>query len=542
MLKFINPNYDQIKSYAESIKTNDIVRLTSGSSWNTILLSDKCDKSKVKYLLHKDCIYEEDIHRSYQFGVLPVLTSDNIMSMGNKTFYFPKKIVPNDLGTVLNILLNYQQTHKDVSILPIVGFFTFNDMSNKNAVNKLCPVKRYVYKFQNKLFINIPCFHSFGGNHIINEHIYSNGDFVWLTVEPLCFNLVTGQGLIPDSVLFGGIPYNSLQVYLDNYFQKEITQFSDLKLDDEKTSVKYDHDSDKIGKMNILNLKNFQSAPTIGRNAELEMLEVTLAQDLKIPILVGESGVGKTAIIDELAYRIQMGNVPSFLKDQLLVEINPFEVVADTKYRGEFEKKLNDIITFCTSHNAIMVINEVHTIFGVGSSSNDANDMAEMLKMAIDREGLRIIGSTTKDEYEKVFASSALKRRFKKIAIDEPTDEMLYVIIKKVIEDYANKQGISSQLILQDYPSIIDIIINLTKKNHRTYDDIENNPSLSVDIIDTAFGYAKYYNSEILKLEHFEASILSNDRLYDSAKKEAIDEIKNLSVKNHEPIKILKKL
>lgn len=540
MLKFINPSYDQIKTYAESIKTNDIVSLTSGSSWHTILLSDKCMRSKVKYLLH-DCIYEEDIRKSYQLGVLPVLTSDNIMRMANRTFYFPKKIVPNDLSIMLTVLLNYQQTHKDVNILPTVGFFTFNDMNNKNAVNKLCPVKRYVYKFQDKLFIHMPYFHAFGGNHIINEQM-SYGDSMWLTVEPFCFNLAVGQGLISDSVLFGGIPYNSLQVYFDNYFQKEIIQFSDFKVEEVKPNIKYDTDSKKYEKMNILNKKIFHASQAIGRDAELEMLEVTLAQDLKIPILVGESGVGKTAIIDELAYRIQMGNVPSFLKNQILVEINPFETIADTKYRGEFEKKLNDIITFCTSHNAIMVMNEIHTIFGLGSSSNDANDMAEMLKIAIDRDGLRIIGSTTKAEYEKFFASNALKRRFKKIAIDEPTDEMLYLIIKKVIEDYAHKQGISSELILKDYPSIIDIIINLTKKKHRTYDDVENNPSLSVDIIDTAFGYAKYYSSEILKLEHFEASILSNDRLYDSAKRKAIDEIKNLSVKDYEPIKILTKL
>ena len=285
---------------------------------------------------------------------------------------------------------------------------------------------------------------------------------------------------------------------------------------------------EKFGR--ILNKNSYLSAPTIGREKELKNLMITLAQSKKSPLIVGESGVGKTSIVDELAYRITIGDVPKFFQGKLILEVTPSEVVAGCQYVGMFEDNMTKLMNLCEKYGIILFIDEIHTIYGVGSSKGKDNDMAAILKHYIDRTSLKVIGTTTEKEYNDYFSSDALKRRFEKVLVKEPEDEVLFQILDKVLNDCFIKDDIS----LEDEEirkQIINIIITATSKKHRVYNDVVNNPDLAISIIDKAVAYAKVFDSEVITIDHFIESFDSCDRIYDSAKNDAINALKKLKDK-----------
>ena len=295
---------------------------------------------------------------------------------------------------------------------------------------------------------------------------------------------------------------------------------------------------EKYGK--ILNNKNYIVAPTIGREKELKNLMITLAQDKKRPLIVGESGVGKTSKVDELAYRTRTGQVPGFLQGKIIVEITPGDLVAGCEFVGRFEENMTKVMKLCERLDAIVFIDEIHTIYGTGASLKKNNDMAAMLKHYIDRSNLKVIGTTTEKEYEKYFSNDALKRRFEKITVKEPTEDILYQIVNKVIEDYYLKNGIFFEN--ENIRSkIVNIILGATEKSYRIYNDIVNNPDLAISIVDKAFAFAKVYDSEFITAEHFIEGFECCDRIYESTKKQAIEKLKKLDTSITKPVqKILK--
>ncbi len=276
----------------------------------------------------------------------------------------------------------------------------------------------------------------------------------------------------------------------------------------------------------ILNKKKFISSPTVGREKELKSLMITLAQEKKKPLLVGESGVGKTAIVDELAYRMINGEVPSFLQGKLILEVTPSEIVAGCQYVGQFEEKMTKLMNLCERLDVILFIDEIHTIYGVGSTKNKDNDMASILKYYIDRTNLKVIGTTTTKEYNEFFSNDALKRRFERIQVNEPTKEVMFEIIEKVITDYCFKNGIyfENNNLKQ---LVINVILDATDKKHRVFNDMVNNPDLAISIIDKAFAFAKIYDCSFIGKEHFIESFELNDRIYDSAKETAISKLRS---------------
>jgi len=289
---------------------------------------------------------------------------------------------------------------------------------------------------------------------------------------------------------------------------------------------------EKFGK--VLNKKNYVVSPTIGREKELKNLMITLAQNKKRPLIVGESGVGKTALVEELVYRIKTGQVPRFLQNKIILEVIPTEVVAGCQYVGQFEENMTKLMKLCEKYDVIVFIDEIHTIYGIGSSKGKDNDMASMLKYYIDRTNLKVIGTTTEKEYNEFFSDDALKRRFEKIKVQEPTKEILYQIVDKVISDYFVTTGI---LFDNDNvkSQIVSIILESTEKGHRVYNDIVNNPDLSISIVDKAFAFAQVYDSEFITPEHFIESFEYCDRIYDFSKSQAIAKLKKLDVNVSKP-------
>lgn len=226
------------------------------------------------------------------------------------------------------------------------------------------------------------------------------------------------------------------------------------------------------------NLNEISSSldPVIGRDKEiLEIIEILKRKNKNNPLLIGEAGVGKTAVVEELARRIKNKQVPTFLENKTIYSINLGTLIAGTKYRGEFEEKLNTIINEIeASEDIILFIDEIHGIVGAGGAEG-AIDASNILKPALARGKLKLIGSTTTLEYKtSIEKDKALDRRFQKVLINEPTYEETKTILTKLKPHYEKYHNV-------EIPNkILDLTITLTNK----YIKNRKNPDKSIDILD----------------------------------------------------------
>lgn len=186
--------------------------------------------------------------------------------------------------------------------------------------------------------------------------------------------------------------------------------------------------------------------PVIGRENEIARVMQTLCRRKKNnPLLVGEPGVGKTAIAEGLALKISEGEVPDVIKDAKVYALDMGALVSGTKYRGDFEKRLKGIIAELTEEkNAILFVDEIHTMVGAGATSGGSMDASNLLKPALARGDLKCIGATTYAEYRNFFdKDKALSRRFAKIDVEEPSIEDTFTILKGVQHKYEDYHRIS---------------------------------------------------------------------------------------------------
>ncbi|EAK4279118.1 AAA family ATPase [Campylobacter upsaliensis] len=181
--------------------------------------------------------------------------------------------------------------------------------------------------------------------------------------------------------------------------------------------------------------------PLIGRDFELErMMQILLRRKKNNPILIGEAGVGKTAIVEGLALKISQGLVPDKLKNAKIFSLDLTGLLSGTKYRGDFERRIKEIIEgLMQIEGAILFIDEIHTIVGAGATGEGHTDFSNLLKPALSNGNLKCIGATTFMEYKNSFEKNkALSRRFAKINIDEPSKEECFLILKGLKEKYEN--------------------------------------------------------------------------------------------------------
>ena len=337
---------------------------------------------------------------------------------------------------------------------------------------------------------------------------------------------------IEDNLCNTAVECYELFRYFDDEYEEELKKIKYIYGNFLKKNDRFLNElKDELSKFGrVLNNVEYNVSPTIGRDRELEILIVTLAQKKKSPILVGDSGVGKTSIVDELCYRIQNDNVPLFLKDRLILEVRPNSLVAGKSYVGEFQKALDELINICIDNNVILFIDELHTIYGTGSSSNDDNDMASILLSYLERFELKVIGATTKIEYDKYFSDGALKRRFHSILIDELSYEKMKLVVDKVIRDFGNEYEIYYQDILND--ELVEILLTATRKESRVYFDVVNNPDLVISIIDRAYAYALCDDDSVLNKSHIINAINDCDRISSVAKEEAKLSIDYMDINN----------
>lgn len=219
--------------------------------------------------------------------------------------------------------------------------------------------------------------------------------------------------------------------------------------------------------------------PVIGRSKEVDDIVNVLAKRFKSNVLmVGDPGVGKTAIVEGLAQMIINKEVPDFLLDHELYSLEIGSLLAGSKYRGDFEEKVRDVLdALAAKKNAILFIDEAHTMQGAGSSSNGSVDFANMIKPAITKGTLKVIASTTWEEYYESFEKDrALMRRFYRVSVDEPSKESTVSILK----------GLSARLNDFHNVEITDEAIESAVEGATRYMQDRKNPDKSIDLLDAA--------------------------------------------------------
>lgn len=276
-------------------------------------------------------------------------------------------------------------------------------------------------------------------------------------------------------------------------------------------------------------VKNKDYEPITGREKELEnLIEILLRKNKNNPLLIGEPGIGKTALVESLAYKINNKDVPNELLNKKIISINISKIVSGTRYRGEFEEKLHKLIEhFEQNSNLIIFFDEIHTIVGAGGAEG-AIDASNIIKPYIARNKLKIIGATTTKEYYKsIYNDGALNRRFQTIVLKEPTtQETLNILLnsKKYYEKYHNVHITNKQL-----KTIVDLSTKYIKDRY--------NPDKSLDMLDKICSKIKYksYNaSNNIKINELERQklIFIKNKDYKKAK-----QISN-KINNHNTFKI----
>lgn len=235
----------------------------------------------------------------------------------------------------------------------------------------------------------------------------------------------------------------------------------------------------KYGRDLVEDVRNGKIDPIIGRDDEIRrVIEILSRKTKNNPVLIGSPGVGKTAVVEGLAWRIMKGDIPFGLKDKQLIELDMGALIAGAKYRGEFEERLKAVLDEVkqAEGNIILFIDELHNLVGAGKTEGSM-DAANLLKPMLARGELRCIGATTFDEYKKhIEKDAALERRFQKILVDEPSVEETISILRGLKDRFESHHGVN----------ILDeAIIAAAKLSHRYIND-RFLPDKAIDLIDEA--------------------------------------------------------
>lgn len=364
--------------------------------------------------------------------------------------------------------------NKNLQVTKMLNEYDITYESYKNEIIKIIGVG----KTNNTWFLYTPLLKRVIENAILDSKDEGNK----VTVERIFISLLEEGDGVANRVLLG------MNIDVDFLYDKFVDKFIYIKNVSGKKLLVEEYAVDFNDKCKTVGFD-----PVIGREDKVErIIEILLRRTKNNPLLIGDAGVGKTAIIEELARKIVNGEVPKKLATCRILSISMASLIAGTKYRGEFEERISKIISDLESNpDIILFIDEIHTLIGAGGAEG-AIDASNILKPYLARGKIKIIGATTKDEYSKYLENdNALDRRFQKIFIEEATLSEVKNILLNLRGIYEDFHGVK----ISD--KIIDLIVELSDR----YIPCGKQPDKAIDLLDESCSKASvienFYDKKI---------------------------------------------
>ena len=259
--------------------------------------------------------------------------------------------------------------------------------------------------------------------------------------------------------------------------------------------------------------------PAIAREDEIKKTVLILLTPEKSAVLVGKPGIGKTAIVEGIAYKIQRNDVPDALKGYKIYRVNTTALVGEDDGENRVLKLVNELKNM---DRVILFIDEIHTL--IGSDSQGALDLANMFKEGLSRGTIKMIGATTTDEYNRyILRDKAFLRRFDKVEVAEPTEEMCVQILMQTLPKIEKQTSVTLPYTDFVKENIMKFIVNMTSEYKRVYEISARYPDIALTILRQCFSAALFDNSPVVKFKHIYEAIRTTKVVYpDVIRKELI--------------------
>lgn len=276
--------------------------------------------------------------------------------------------------------------------------------------------------------------------------------------------------------------------------------------------------------------KEYITDPAIARDNEIKQVILTLLTPEKSALLVGKPGIGKTAIVEGIAYRIKNGMVPNALKGWEIIKINITSLLGEVVSDGQTESRIDLLVKELNQkEKTILFIDETHVLVNKNTTDNSGIDFANMLKAGLDRGTIKMIGATTTEEYEAyILRDRAFLRRFQKIDVLEADQPTVVKILMGTLPKIEKQMGI--KLAYTDFVKerIMKFIVEMTDEYKRVYEVASRYPDICLTILSNAFTYAVYDNEEKVSIKHVYKAICNARNIYEDVKVKEIERFKDV--------------
>ena len=268
--------------------------------------------------------------------------------------------------------------------------------------------------------------------------------------------------------------------------------------------------------------------PAIAREDEIKQCILTLLSPEKSALLVGKPGIGKTAIVEGLAYRIQNNLVPDALKGWEIIKIHITSLLGYVNTEGQSESRIAMLVKeLDEKQKTILFIDETHVLVNKNTNENSGIDFANMLKAGLDRGSIKMIGATTTEEYETyILRDRAFLRRFQKVDVMETDKPATVRILMGTIPKLEKQIGVKLEYTDFVKEKIMSFIVEMTDEYKRVYEVASRYPDICLAIVSNAFSYALYDNEPSVKIKHFYKAICNAKNIYEDVKKKEIERFK----------------
>ena len=279
----------------------------------------------------------------------------------------------------------------------------------------------------------------------------------------------------------------------------------------------------KKNRMSIINTyaenltdKEYITNPAIGRDEQIKEAVLALLTPDKSVVLTGKPGVGKTAIVEGIAYRMQIGNIPDKLKDYQIIKINTSALLGVDPTTGE--AKIQILIDELKDYSKlILFIDEIHTLMG---SKGESLDFANMFKPGLDRGDIKVIGATTDEEYERyILRDKAFVRRFVRVGVEEPTRDETVSIAMGTLKKIEKRTGAKMEYSDFTKREIMEFLTDITSEFKRIYEIGSRYPDIVLTLVQEAFSNALFENRHNVNILDFRKALINSKNIYDDVKK-----------------------